>query len=86
VLHRAGLAAEPLRGGLDHSTATKAVRHLRALIGCRALAVGDGEHLLALDGPAEHHRDQIEAALRRIVASQGSGILRGAELACDEAD
>ena len=33
VLHRAGLAAEPLRAGLDPDTAAKAVRHLRALVG-----------------------------------------------------
>ena len=86
VLHRAGLAAEPLRAGLDPGTAGKAVRHLRALIGSRALAIGDDTRLLALDGPGEHHRDQIEAALRRVVAVQGSGILKAADLTCDQAD
>src|SRR5689334_15847986 len=56
VLHRAGLAAEPLRTGLDAIAAGKAVRHLRALVGSHGLGLCDTEHLLALDGPGDHHR------------------------------
>src|SRR4051794_3485845 len=56
VLRRAGLAAEPLRTGLDVATAAKAVGHLRALVGSIGLGVGDADRLLAIDGPGEHHR------------------------------
>ncbi len=86
VLHRAGLAAEPLRAGLDVGTAAKAVRHLRALVGSTALGIGDGTRLLALDGPGEHHRAQVEAALRRVAATQRTAVLRGADLDCDQLD
>jgi two-component system LytT family sensor kinase len=86
VLHRAGLAAEPLRSGLDHGTATKAVRHLLALVGSKALAIGDETRMLAIAGPGEHHRAQVEAALPRVVSSQGSAVLRADDLACDQLD
>lgn len=39
VLHTAGLAAEPLRNGLDPAGAAKAVRHLRALVGAPGAAL-----------------------------------------------
>ena len=86
VLQRAGLAVQPLRAGLDAGTAATAVRHLRALVGSRALAIGDGSRVLAIDGPGEHHRPQLEAALRRVVSIQGSAVLRGADIACAVAD
>jgi two-component system LytT family sensor kinase len=86
VLHRAGLAAEPLRSGLDVASAGKAVGHLRALVGSTALGIGDAYRLLALAGPGEHHRSQIEAALRRVVATQRTAVLRARDLACDRLD
>jgi len=86
VLQRAGLAAQPLRAGLDAGTAATAVRHLRALVGSRALAIGDGSRVLAIDGPGEHHRGQLEAALRRVVAGQGSAVLRGNDILCGQLD
>src|SRR5687767_6377417 len=69
VLHRAGLAAEPLRVGLDETTAAKAVRHLHALVGGLALGLADGDGLLALEGPGGHHREQLDAAARRVSVS-----------------
>lgn len=86
VLHRAGLAAEPLRGGLDAATATKAVRHLHLLVGGRALGLADANGLLALEGPGQHHRHQVEAAVRRAASSDRTAILRARELPCDEVD
>jgi two-component system LytT family sensor kinase len=86
VLHRAGLAAQPLRVGLDAATAAKAVHHLRALVGCTALAIGDAETLLAVDGPGEHHRPQLDAALRRVARSGRTAVLRGRDLGCDRLD
>ncbi len=86
VLHRASLAAEPLRAGLDPGTAAKAVRHLRALIGSTGLGIGDGTRLLALDGTGEHHRAQLEAALARVASGHGTAVLRAEELSCDQVD
>jgi len=86
VLHRAGLAAEPLRSGLDATTATKAAPHLRALVGSIAFGLGDGEHLLALDGPGSHHQGQLEAAIRRVGGTGRPAVLRARDLRCDELD
>ena len=86
VLHTAGLAAEPLRAGLDAAGAAKAVRHLRALVGAAGLALTDREALLALDGRGAHHGDQLLAAARRAVSSGRSTVLRDSELRCDLVD
>ena len=86
VLHRAGLAAEPLRAGLDPAAAAKAARHLRALIGSTSIGVGDASRLLAWEGPGEHHRSQLEAALLRVASTRRPTVLRGGDLPCDELD
>ncbi len=86
VLHTAGLAAEPLRAGLDPAGAAKAVRHLRALVGAAGLALTDREVLLALDGRGAHHGDQLLAAARRVVDTGRSTVLRDSELQCDLVD
>jgi two-component system LytT family sensor kinase len=86
VLHRAGLAAEPLRSGFDATTAAKAVRHLHALVGSVALGLADGKTLLVLEGPASHHRDQVEAAAKRVARTHRTAILHARDLPCDEMD
>jgi two-component system LytT family sensor kinase len=86
VLHRAGLAAEPLRTGLDEASAGKAVGHLRALVGSVALGLGDARRLLALDGPGDHHRAQLETALRKVVATHRTAVLQARDLPCDQLD
>ena len=55
TLHAASQAAPPLRSGLTAAGAGKAVRHVRALLGTPAVALTDGESLLAWDGVGEHH-------------------------------
>ncbi|GGM00212.1 MULTISPECIES: sensor histidine kinase [Micromonospora] len=86
VLHTAGLAAEPLRGGLTEAGAAKAVRHLRALVGATGLALTDRAELLALDGRGGHHAPQLLAAALRTVAADRSTVLGEAELPCDRVD
>ncbi|MGC5018953.1 sensor histidine kinase [Micromonospora sp. DT47] len=86
VLHTAGLAADPLRGGLHPAGAAKAVRHLRALVGAAGLALTDTEKLLALDGRGAHHGDQLLAAARRTAEAGRSTVLGEAELHCDRVD
>jgi two-component system LytT family sensor kinase len=86
ILHRAGLAAEPLRVGLDQASAAKAAQHLRALVDGLALGIADSQRLLAFEGPADHHREQVAAAAKRAVASGRTAILRARDLPCDEVD
>ncbi|WP_341718160.1 histidine kinase [Micromonospora sp. FIMYZ51] len=86
VLHTAGLAAEPLRTGLNPTSAAKAARHLRTLIGAEGLALTDTDDVLAIDGRGAHHGEQLRAAARRVVASERSTVLAESELSCDRLD
>lgn len=57
TLHTAGLATVELGEGLTESGAEAAVRHLRAMLGARALAICDLAGVLAWDGDGEaNHR------------------------------
>jgi two-component system, LytTR family, sensor kinase len=53
TLHLASLASPGLRDGLTSAGAYKAAKHLRAMLGCEAIAITDGEQLLAWDGSGE---------------------------------
>jgi two-component system LytT family sensor kinase len=86
VLHRAGLAAVPLREGLTPESAAAAAEHLRALVGGVGLALGDAQRVLALGGPGEHHRGQLDAAVRRAAASGRTAVLPARDLSCAELD
>jgi two-component system, LytTR family, sensor kinase len=86
VLHTIGLAAEPLRAGLNRASAGKAVRHLRALIGAAGLAVTDATSVLAFDGTGGHHLDQMLAAAIQAMGSGRSTVLAARDLACDRTD
>jgi two-component system LytT family sensor kinase len=71
TLHTASLAGPPLRSGLTEASASKAVRHLRELLGAHGLALTDTERLLAWEGRGGHHAAQT-SGLARTVAAQGS--------------
>ncbi|OLE23099.1 MAG: sensor histidine kinase [Actinobacteria bacterium 13_1_20CM_3_71_11] len=86
VLHTAGQAAEPLRAGLSQATATKAVRHLRTLVGARGLAVTDTTGVLAFDGVGEHHGDQVLAAAAKAVTTGRATVLGIGDMPCDQVD
>ena len=62
ALHQASLASPALREGLTTSSAERAIRHLRALLGTPALAITDTESVLAWDGTGGHHLDQAAVA------------------------
>ena len=59
TLHTAWSAAPSLRAGLGPDTARKAARHLRGLLRTPALAITDGESLLAWDCEGEHHAADV---------------------------
>ncbi len=79
TLHTASLAAGPLRGGLDESSAREAAPHLRRLTGAESLAIaGPDGVLLAWNGPHEALSGQFAAAAvraidggRRVLVGQG---------------
>jgi two-component system LytT family sensor kinase len=50
------------------------------------LGIADSQRLLAFEGPADHHREQVAAAAKRAVASGRTAILRARDLPCDEVD
>ncbi|XVV12690.1 sensor histidine kinase [Actinoplanes sp. CA-131856] len=86
VLHTAALAAEPLRGGLSPTSAGKAARHLRALVGAAGLTIADGDRCLAFDGRGSHHSEQFTAAATRALDTHRSVVLAAADLPCDRVD
>ena len=59
TLHAASKAGQHLRGGLHPSSAAKASKQLRALLGCDALAITDTDGVLAWDGVAEELRPSL---------------------------
>ncbi|MEV6966735.1 histidine kinase [Hamadaea sp. NPDC051192] len=86
VLHAAGLAAEPLRAGLTPASATRAVRHLRPLIGSAGLGLYEDGTQLALDGLGGHHTDQLVAAASTGIRSGRTAVLTIEELPCERID
>ena len=86
VLHTAALAAEPLRGGLTATSAGKAVRHLRTLVGAVGLTIADGDQCLAFDGRGSHHSEQLTGAAQRAIQTSRSVVLTPSDLSCDRMD
>ncbi len=84
TLHTASLAAPHLREGLTGPGASKAARHLRALLGTPAVAITSGGQLLAWDGEGAPHR--ADAVVHAVdVLSRGRPVVLGpAHVACHD--
>ncbi|MCW2816040.1 MAG: histidine kinase internal region [Nocardioides sp.] len=83
TLHRASLASPALREGLTTDSATKAVGHLRALLGTPALAVTDTAVCLAWDGAGHHHEAQVPALLAATLDRGRTRSFDRGDLACE---
>ncbi|SEC35865.1 sensor histidine kinase [Arthrobacter woluwensis] len=60
TLHSAALAGTHLRAGLSPESASRAARHLRALLGCEAIALLDADGgLLTWDGTEPPERQEV---------------------------
>ncbi|QMU77944.1 sensor histidine kinase [Streptacidiphilus sp. PB12-B1b] len=81
TLHRASLAAPPLRAGLTPETARKAARRLRSLLGTPVLCLTSADDVLAWDGSAEHHRASVMALA---AATLKDGRPRAVSAPCDQ--
>lgn len=79
-------AGRHLRSGLTADTAEKAVRHLRLVLGGSALAVCDGQEVLAWTGHGEHHRAQALGHARQTLESGDTAVLTRRDLPCSRPD
>ena len=87
TLHEASLAAPPLRSGLTAAGATRAARHLRNLLGTRAVAITDGETLLAWDGAGEQqHAAAAVTHARKATADGHTQVLGPDGVICPDPD
>ena len=86
TLHTASLAAPPLRAGLTEQGAQKAARHLRALLGSAAIAITDGQRLLAWDGVGGAHTGSAVAHASGPMSNGRTDVLGPGAVACPQVD
>ncbi len=84
TMHTASLAGPPLRSGLTEASATKAIRHLRDLLGAPAVALTDTAHLLAWEGRHQHHTDQAARLATPVVADGATSVGDKSQVPCDD--
>ena len=83
ALHTATLASQHLRAGLTPGGASKAGRHLRALLGCDTLVITDAAAVLAWEGSlpdTPRSRVRLLEASRTVLESGRTRVFRGASL------
>ncbi|UNK70797.1 histidine kinase [Microbacterium sp. H1-D42] len=85
TLHLASRAAQNLRGGIDEADAARAVKHLRALLGCESLAIADRSGAIAIDGD-ETIRPVAERLAVAVVAGHRQQVQRRISVGGRETD
>ena len=86
TLHTVALASPHLREGLTPTGASRAAKHLRGLLGTSAVALTDGEALLAWDGAGKDHADDAVAHAGEALRSGRTIVLDASKVACDDPD
>jgi two-component system, LytTR family, sensor kinase len=86
TLHTAALASPLLRQGLTATSAERAVRYLRTLLGTPAVALTDTERLLAWDGRGSHHSAKVDVLAASVVSDGSSTVYSGSAVRCDDVD
>ena len=84
TLHTASLASQHLRDGLTPESASKAAKHLRAMLGTQAIALCDNASTLAWDGKGSHHREQVWRHASEVLASGRTVVLDARDVACGD--
>src|SRR3954451_6754921 len=85
TLHTASLAAPHLREGLTPTGARRAVRHLRALLDARAVALVSADALLAWDGGgASAHSAHAARHAAEALRTGRTSVLEPADVACPD--
>ena len=86
TLHTASLASPHFRDGLTAQGASKAAKHLRAMLGTEAIALCDSASMLAWDGAGTHHREDVWRHASEVLASGSTVVLDVKDVACDDPD
>jgi two-component system, LytTR family, sensor kinase len=84
TLHTASLASQHLRDGLTPQGASRAAKHLRAMLGTQAIALCDSDSTLAWDGAGAHHREHVSRHARDVLASGRTVVLDAKDVACGD--
>ena len=84
TLHTASLASQHLRDGLTPQGASKAAKHLRAMLGTQAIALCDNASTLAWDGTGDHHREHVWRHASEVLASGRTVVLDADDVACGD--
>ena len=84
TLHTASLASQHLRDGLTPQGASRAAKHLRAMLGTQAIALCDNASTLAWDGAGDHHQEHVRRHAREVLASGRTVVLDAKEVACSD--
>jgi len=86
TLHTASLASQHLGDGLTPQGASRAAKHLRAMLGTEAIALCDNASTLAWDGAGAHHRTEVWRHASDVLASGRTVVLDANDVACDDPD
>ena len=86
TLHTASLASHHLRDGLTPQGASRAAKHLRAMLGTQAIALCDNTSTLAWDGAGAHHREHVWRHASEVLASGRTVVLDARDVACGDPD
>ena len=86
TLHTASLASQHLHEGLTPQGASRAAKHLRAMLGTQAIAMCDTASTLAWDGTGAHHREQVWRHASEVLATGRTVVLGAKDVACEDPD
>jgi two-component system LytT family sensor kinase len=86
TLHTVSLASRQLRLGLNETSAERAIRHLRALLGAPAVALTDTVGLLAWDGGGAQHHPQVMTLAEPVLADGATEVYGHGTVRCDRID
>jgi len=86
TLHTASLAAPPLRAGLTEAAASRAIRHLRALLDAPATAITSHDRLLAWDGVAGQHAESAVQLAGDVLADGSTQVYGPSTVSCQVPD
>jgi two-component system LytT family sensor kinase len=86
TLHTASLASRYFRDGLTPQGASRAVKHLRAMLGTEAIALCDNASTLAWDGAGAHHQEHVWRHASEVLSSGRTVVLGPKDVACGDPD
>lgn len=86
TLHTVSLASRQLRLGLNETSAERAIRHIRTLLGAPAVALTDAVGVLAWDGGGVQHQPQAMTLAEPVLADGATEVYGHGTVRCDRID